>query len=151
MSSICELFAKKYFITFNIKKTICIKFGSDVDIDEGAYMYGKRLEWSDTVKHLGNIVNKDLDDLDDCKLKGGVFIGSVNKLLGNFGKLQPNIVYNLFNSYCCSFYGSQLWNPNSYCYCYVYYYGNDSSLDSQNFTDTLRVLSSCWWQTLFLH
>ena len=113
MITICELFAKKYYITFNIKKTVCIKFGSDVNIDEGAYMYGKRLEWSDTVKHLGNIVNKDLDDLDDCKLKGGVFIGSVNKLLGNFGKLQPNIVYNLFNSYCCSFYGSQLWNPNS--------------------------------------
>ena len=113
MITICELFAKKYYITFNIKKTVCIKFGSDVNIDEGAYMYGKRLEWSDTVKHLGNIVNKDLDDLDDCKIKGGVFIGSVNKLLGNFGKLQPNIVYNLFNSYCCSFYGSQLWNPNS--------------------------------------
>jgi hypothetical protein len=113
MISVCELDANQYSITFNINKTVCIKFGSDVNVGELAYLYGKSLDWSNSVKHLGNVVNKYIDDSDDCKSKCGAFIGSVNKLLGNFATLQPTILYNLFNSYCCSFYGSQLWTFNS--------------------------------------
>ena len=42
-----------------------------------------------------------------------IVLGSVNKLLGNYGKLQFDMLCKLFNSYCCSFYGSQIWNVNS--------------------------------------
>ena len=42
-----------------------------------------------------------------------MFIGYVNKLKSNYGKLQPNIIVNLFKSYCCLFYGSILWNFNT--------------------------------------
>ena len=37
------------------------------------------------------------------------FIGSVNKLIDNFGNLQKDLIAKLFRSYCCSFYGSQAW------------------------------------------
>ena len=59
---------------------------------------------------LGNIVNCKLSDDDDCALKMSHFNGSVNKLLGNYGKLHFDMLCKLLNSY---FYGSQIWNVNS--------------------------------------
>ena len=35
--------------------------------------------WVDSVKHLGNIINIDLNDIDDCKMKCSSFISSFNK------------------------------------------------------------------------
>ena len=37
----------------------------------------------------------------------------VNKLISKFGHLQPDVQINLFNTYCCSFYGSSLWHLHS--------------------------------------
>ena len=65
------------------------------------------------VKHLGNVVNSSLSDTDDCILKSSLFAGSVNKLLGNFGKLDRCCIKRLYTSYCSSFYGNQLWRCNS--------------------------------------
>ena len=42
-----------------------------------------------------------------------MFIGYVNKLISKFGHLQPDVLINLFNTYCCSFYGSSLWHLHS--------------------------------------
>ena len=42
-----------------------------------------------------------------------MFIGYVNKLRSNFGKMQLSTLISLFKSYCCSFYGSHLWKFNS--------------------------------------
>ena len=33
--------------------------------------------------------------------------------MGNYGGLQTEMLIKLFDSYCCSFYGSQVWNINS--------------------------------------
>ena len=41
-----------------------------------------------------------------------MFIGYVNKLRSNFGKMQPSVLAILFKAYCCSIYGSQLWKFN---------------------------------------
>ena len=77
------------------------------------YLCGSEIKWADHVKHLGNVVNKHLSDDNDCRLKQSAFIGSVNKLLGNYGKLQRQHLCYLFKSHCCSYYGSQLWNVTS--------------------------------------
>ena len=58
---------------------------------------------------LGNYVSMDYID---CKMKCRSFIGSVNKLLGKYGNVQHNVLCNLFNVYCSTFYGSQLWDLN---------------------------------------
>ena len=42
-----------------------------------------------------------------------MFIGYVNKLISKFGHLQPDVLINLFNTYCCSFNGSSLWHLHS--------------------------------------
>ena len=36
-----------------------------------------------------------------------------NKLISKFGHLQPHILINLFQTYCCSFFGSSTWRLNS--------------------------------------
>jgi hypothetical protein len=110
MLLICETYALEHRITFNSKKTICIKFGSSVGNDEKAFINGSPIKWFDHVKHLGNYVCNDLNDELDCTMKCATFIGSVNKLIGNYGNMQHSIMSKLFNTYCCSFYGSQLWN-----------------------------------------
>ena len=42
-----------------------------------------------------------------------MFIGYVNKLRSNFRHLQTHVLITLFRTYCCSFYGLQLWKFNS--------------------------------------
>jgi hypothetical protein len=113
MLCICCDFAIDYHITFNPKKTLCIKFGDSINESDIAMLNGDIIKWVDKIKHLGNMVSYDLLDYKDCQSKCSTFIGNVNKLIANFGKLQPTILCKLFQSYCCSFYGSQLWCPDS--------------------------------------
>ena len=113
MLKICDTFARNNSIIFNSKKTLCIKFGHPVVRNEVAIFKGESLQWVDKVRHLGNLINNTCTDLLDCNFKRSMFIGYVNKLRCNYGKVQYNVLINLFKSYCCSFYGSQLWRFNS--------------------------------------
>ena len=61
------------------------------------------LLWTDNVVHLGNYVNSACNDDVDCNIKKYFFIGYVNKLMANYGRLQTSVLINLFKSYCCSF------------------------------------------------
>ena len=63
---ICEKFAKEYNILFNAKKTVCMHIGGSGNIPpRGLKLYGSLLAWSRRVKHLGNILTRDLSDCDD--------------------------------------------------------------------------------------
>jgi len=53
MFYICEQFASNYLITFNSKKTQCIKFGDPVCLDEIAIINGTVIKWVDHVRYLG--------------------------------------------------------------------------------------------------
>ena len=82
---------------------------------EHVVMNDNTIEWADNVRHLGNFVDVALSDSLDCRYKRSMFIGYVNKLISKFGHLQPNVLLNLFNTYCCSFYGSPTWNGFNSC------------------------------------
>ena len=45
----------------------------------------------------------------DCKMKCSSFIGSVNRVMANFGHLQSHIFSQIFKTHCCTFCGSALW------------------------------------------
>ena len=112
----CQEFAYEHDVVFNPKKTVCMVFGyktvpNDIDI----YLGREKLRWVDSFKHLGNIVTPDLKDDLDIQLKRGTFFRSVNGLCAKFkGVLISNdVASKLFQTYCCSFYGSQLWNLSS--------------------------------------
>ena len=81
--------------------------------EEIAVINGCIIKWVDQVRHLGNYVSNNLSDNQDCNIKCATFINSVNKLVGNYGNVSHDVLNRLFNVYCCSFYGSQLWDLNS--------------------------------------
>ena len=60
-----------------------------------------------------NKINWVDSDSNDCMMKRSTFIGSVNKLMGNFGHLQVSVLSNIFKTFCCTFYGSPIWDFNS--------------------------------------
>ena len=114
MLKICNKYRLEYNIIFNSKKTVCIKFGSTNIEGESAFFDGVRLEWTDKIRHLGNFIDTTCTDYIDCITKKSYFIGYINKLKVNFGKMTHNVLINLFKSYCCSFYSSHLWKFNSH-------------------------------------
>ena len=59
---------------------------------------------------MGNLLTPDLTDDADIAKKRGSFYSNVTKVLSMFGFLQCNVKQKLFDSYCNSFYGSQLWD-----------------------------------------
>ena len=105
----CNYFAHEHFITFNTKKTVCIKFGELIKPQEFAKLDGQLLKWQTNVRHLGNYLNNTLDS----NIKYSHFIGKFNNLKSKFGFIQPDIFSNLFKSYCCLFCGSFLWKFSS--------------------------------------
>ena len=52
-------------LLINSKKTVCIKFGGNIVRDEEAYLVQHPLLWMDKVRHLGNIIDKDCNEVND--------------------------------------------------------------------------------------
>ena len=113
MIKICSIFANSHHITFNCKKTVCIKFSSKTHDYENLTLNGNDIECVSEIKHLGNNLNISCNDKLDCQIKSSHFIDYVNKLIVNFGHLQGNVLNKLFKLYCCSLYGSQMWRLGS--------------------------------------
>ncbi len=113
MIKICSKFAESNCITFNSKKTLCIKYGRDVVNNETAFFKDTPLQWVNKVRHLGNLIDNSGTDYVDCMYKKSMFIGYVNKLRSNYGMQHHSVLIRLFKSYCCSFYGSNIWKFNS--------------------------------------
>ena len=57
MLKICAAFADSFDITFNSKKTLCIKFGESLNGIECAKLNGKIIKCVDHIKHLGNFLD----------------------------------------------------------------------------------------------
>ena len=80
------------------------------------------LEWTDTFKHLGNVITADQKDYSDIQLKRGHFYMSVNGLCYKFKDtlLNSDVATRLFQAYCCSIYGSQARNLSSASFEFVH-------------------------------
>ena len=66
------------------------------------------------------MINSDLSDDDDIIKRRSDFIGQLNNNLCYFKMLHSHVQYRLFQSYCTSYYGCELWqlaNPivDSFC------------------------------------
>ena len=92
MLQLCSKYADNFDITFNAKKTVCIKFGAKLNGYECAILNRKTISWVDRIRHLGNYLDTTLSDKIDCKAKISAYIGYVNTLLVNFGHLQHTTI-----------------------------------------------------------
>ena len=63
---------------FNCKKSVGIQFCNRCD-NCGIKLNGNEIKWQKSVKHLGNIIDQKLSDVEDCRFKRSILIGSVNK------------------------------------------------------------------------
>ena len=76
----------------------------------GFQIGGKSIESVQSFLHLGHLITSSLVDDDDIGRCHGQFVGQVNDTLCYFRNLSSFVRYNLFLSYCTSFYGCELWS-----------------------------------------
>ena len=110
----CLEFGHNYSTVFNDKKTLCIPFSKVKRTHINRIMINTKLiPWSDSVKHLGNIVYYNLDDSHDINVKTSEMIFSSNTLCSNFYAAPIETKCALFKSYCTSYYGCETWSLNN--------------------------------------
>ena len=63
---------------FNEMLSICCEYADDY---EHVYINNTLVQWTNEVKHLGNVMQSSLSDAADCRFKRSMFIGYVNKLI----------------------------------------------------------------------
>ena len=116
MLSICDNYANEYCISFNASKSKCLvvlprkrRFLSEYIQNCAFYVGNNPIEFVDSFAHLGHIITNQLTDTADILKRRYDFIGQSNNVLCFFGKLNASVKYRLFQSYCMSLYGCQLW------------------------------------------
>ncbi len=114
MLNICKTFSTSTGLTFNAKKTLCIKFhhGHHVnEITQYTIFFGNdKLKWYSQVKHLSHTFNWRVNFSADVAYRKGQFIGSVNSIITQFGFAHPVCKLKLLVTHSYSFYASSLWD-----------------------------------------
>ena len=119
MINISQKYAQKLNLKFGTdlnpekSKTKCLAFTKsrraaapmkDITLD------GYALPWVKQVKHLGHTLQTDNSMKIDICLKRGAYIGKVNSILQEFYYADSSVLMKLIGSYCCSMYGSNVWD-----------------------------------------
>ena len=109
MLKICAEFSNEYNITFNSAKSKVIVYGRNTQNVEIMFQ-GNMILQSSSEKHVGNLIGTD-SEIDQIKIRNACneMYAKVNLLLRQFGNADCLVIYKLFNQYCMSMYGSQLW------------------------------------------
>jgi Reverse transcriptase (RNA-dependent DNA polymerase) len=112
MLDYCSQFADNNNILFNPVKSHCIKFcsGNMRVTQYPVQLQGTPMIWCDQITHLGHILGHNLNDRLDIANKINKFCSQTNYFLATFGHITPLIKAKLFTTYCCSFFGSVLWD-----------------------------------------
>ena len=69
----------------------------------------ERLPFLDTVSHLGHLLHYNLCNVQDVDQKLCDMVKKANCVIASFPGIDPFILICLFQSYCLSLYGSNLW------------------------------------------
>ena len=110
MIAICEKYANDFNILFNGAKSQLLLFKGRhcKSIMNDIYVNGIRVEFSDNAIHLGHHISSSDKDLG---IKKGLanFWKYFNLFMSNFGHIDCELKLELFQQYCCCFYGAPLW------------------------------------------
>ena len=111
--SVCEKYASEFDILFNGSKSKLLFFKGRFSngMESGIIVNGELVNISDNAVHLGHTISS--SDRESISLIAkSSFWKSFNSFISNFGHTYSFIKCSLFKQFCCSFYGSQLWNLN---------------------------------------
>ena len=67
------------------------------------------------VKHLGHIITSDLTDDKDIMHQTSIYNRKANAVLSDFKNISGDLRVQMMQSYCSSFYGSQLLDLSNTC------------------------------------
>ncbi len=70
------------------------------------------LEWTTSIKHVGNYIRNDLSESNEIWQKQCDFIGRFNGHLARYHDATPEVLMQLTSSYCTHLYESQAWQFN---------------------------------------
>jgi hypothetical protein len=110
MNKMCQIaleYAKEYNITFNPSKCHFISYGANNNIL--LKFNGLDIKSESKGVHLGHIIGPNVNS-DVMRDASYTFTRNVNAVLYNFRHCSYDVRFQLFRSYCTSFYGSPLWN-----------------------------------------
>ena len=123
MLQICEEFAKEYNISFSTdndpaksKSKAIYMIGQgrrNLAKPVNLNLCGKELPWVDRAEHLGHALHSDGTMRQDIKEKRAQFIDTAVKIKESFSTAYPPQQIYAIEKYCCSWYGSSLWDLNS--------------------------------------
>lgn len=116
--NIIENEAKAIDIEINPSKSVCMYFKHKHDNvkDPILYLYESKLEVVHECRYLGFVIDCNLHNDKDIIRCRNKFYNEFNCLLRKFSSVSCNVFSKLFQSYCMSFYGSELWFCNKKCY-----------------------------------
>jgi len=114
---ICDDFASEYDVVFNAAKSKCLimkpSHGRNVVFESlpstPFCIGGKVIEFVDSWPHLRHVLNVNGDDGMDINIRQDL-CGQINNALCYFGNLTPILKLRLIKLFCCSLYGSFLWD-----------------------------------------
>ena len=116
MLDCCSEFAYTYNVKFNPSKSKCITFYQKKNIGSPElYMNDVKLDNVQLVKHLGYILTSDLSDDKDILHQTSMYNRKANAVLSDFRHISGNLRVTIVQSYCSSFYGSQVWDLSNNC------------------------------------
>ncbi len=97
MVDLCSEFGLEFSVTCNAKKTKYMKFELKPVMPETypIRLEGKVLEWTTSIKHVGNYIRNDLSESDEIRHKQVDFIGRFNGLLASYYDATPEVLMQL--------------------------------------------------------
>jgi hypothetical protein len=110
MLRICEEYAREFDVVFNSSKSVLVVYNGDHNVR--LTLNDVALARYDNAMHLGHNVGVDSNKLNIKKACINLY-NSVNVMLSRFGSCYASTKFNLFCTYCTSFYGCPMWNLES--------------------------------------
>ena len=116
---LCESFALKQNIVFNVAKTVCMSFDPQRPYSVShlakskspcIMLNGHQLTWVSEFKYLGHIVRCDMRDSTDMRRVRRSLYYCTNMLCAKLGYVERPVLLKLFGAHCMNLFGCELWN-----------------------------------------
>jgi hypothetical protein len=112
MLNICDQYANDHGLAFNATKSECMLI-QNKESNVQFQINNTSLPTVNCVKHLGYMLDKNIDGLLDLDYIIRQFNKSVNILMADFSSISSNVLIKLFLHYCTSLYGINLCDVTS--------------------------------------